>query len=131
METTLNVVSIIIIVFGILQIILFFKIWGMTNNVREIKNMMELKIKNEFQEKENIAKSPIDDNIEYNKENIEYDKEDFPANTKFNKGDIVLYLPEKTKLIVIGYMSPNIFKCKTIDGTDKIYCFQEEYLNKV
>lgn len=38
METTLNIVSIIIIVFGILQIILFFKIWGMTNDIREIKN---------------------------------------------------------------------------------------------
>ncbi len=29
--------SIISIVFGILQIILFFKIWGMTNDVRELK----------------------------------------------------------------------------------------------
>ena len=35
METIL---AIIFIVFGILQIILFFKIWGMTNDVREIKN---------------------------------------------------------------------------------------------
>lgn len=30
-------VSIIIIVFGILQIILFFKIWGMTNDVKKIR----------------------------------------------------------------------------------------------
>lgn len=36
MEGMLNFVSIIIIVFGILQIILFFKIWGMTNNVNRI-----------------------------------------------------------------------------------------------
>lgn len=42
METTLNIVSIIIIVFGILQIILFFKVWGMTNDVSEMRNMMEL-----------------------------------------------------------------------------------------
>ena len=41
METTLNIVSIIIIVFGILQIILFFKVWGMTNNVNEIKTMVK------------------------------------------------------------------------------------------
>lgn len=34
MET---LVSIVIIVFGILQIILFFKIWGMTNDVKAIK----------------------------------------------------------------------------------------------
>ena len=34
METLL---SIIFIVFGVLQIILFFKIWGMTNDIREMK----------------------------------------------------------------------------------------------
>lgn len=37
METTMNIVSIIIIVFGILQIILFFKVWGMTDDVKRIK----------------------------------------------------------------------------------------------
>ena len=29
--------AIVFLVFGILQIILFFKIWGMTNNVKKIK----------------------------------------------------------------------------------------------
>lgn len=38
MEGLLNLVSIIIIVFGILQIILFFKLWGMTNDIKDIKN---------------------------------------------------------------------------------------------
>lgn len=33
--------SIIMIVFAILQIILFFKIWGMTNNVKEIARKLE------------------------------------------------------------------------------------------
>lgn len=33
-------VSIIVIVFGILQIILFFKVWSMTNDVRSIKGQM-------------------------------------------------------------------------------------------
>lgn len=37
MEGILNFVSIIIIVFGILQIILFFKVWGMTDDVKRIK----------------------------------------------------------------------------------------------
>lgn len=41
METTLNIVSIIIIVFGVLQIILFFKVWGMTNDTRKIKNTVQ------------------------------------------------------------------------------------------
>lgn len=38
MESMFNLVGIIIIVFGVLQIILFFKIWGMTNDVKEMKN---------------------------------------------------------------------------------------------
>lgn len=37
MEGIMFLVSIIIIVFGILQIILFFKIWGMTNDVKKIR----------------------------------------------------------------------------------------------
>lgn len=32
------ITNIIIITFGILQIILFFKIWGMTNDIKQIKN---------------------------------------------------------------------------------------------
>lgn len=31
------ILSVILIVFGVLQIMLFFKIWGMTNDVRKIK----------------------------------------------------------------------------------------------
>lgn len=128
METTLNIVSIIIIIFGVLQIILFFKMWGMTNNVSEIKNMLELTIRKDFQNGDNAknAKAPICDIID----NVEFDKEDFPMNTKFAKGDIVLYKPENTRLIVIGYLSPNIFKCQTVDGSKKTYCFEEDYLDK-
>lgn len=38
MEIILLVTSVIMIVFGVLQIILFFKVWGMTNDTRKIKN---------------------------------------------------------------------------------------------
>ena len=40
METITIIVSIIIIVFGILEIILFFKIWGMCNNVSRIEQRL-------------------------------------------------------------------------------------------
>lgn len=36
METFALITGIVFIVFGILQIILFFKIWGMTNDVKRI-----------------------------------------------------------------------------------------------
>lgn len=40
MEAMFSFVGIIIIVFGILQIILFFKMWGMTNDVKQIKEAL-------------------------------------------------------------------------------------------
>ena len=125
MDLYFVILGILFFIFGLLQIILFFKVWGMTNNVSEMKNMMEQFLKKDFQYKDKFE--PTTSNIT---NNIEPDKEDFPPNTKFCKGDIVIYKPENMKLTVIGYMSPNIFKCKTMDGINKTYCFQEEYLDK-
>lgn len=59
-ETTLNIISIIFIVFGVLQIILFFKIWGMTNDVKAMKKDM-------FNEN---AFSSMDDMAQYIRKNI-------------------------------------------------------------
>lgn len=42
MEEITMFVSIVIIVFGVLQIILFFKLWGMTNDVERIKNKLNI-----------------------------------------------------------------------------------------
>ncbi len=39
----IELVSIIAIVFGVLQIVLFFKIWGMTNDTKMILNMVNLR----------------------------------------------------------------------------------------
>lgn len=30
--------TIILLIFGVLQIILFFKVWGMTNDIKEMRN---------------------------------------------------------------------------------------------
>lgn len=38
MEGLFSFAGLIMIVFGILQIILFFKLWGMTNDIKAIKN---------------------------------------------------------------------------------------------
>lgn len=40
MESMVTFISILFIVFGILQIILFFKLWGMTNDISEIKKLL-------------------------------------------------------------------------------------------
>ncbi|WP_303013845.1 hypothetical protein [uncultured Bacteroides sp.] len=47
MEGIALFVSIVIIVFGILQIILFFKLWGMTNDIGKIRSIIEKKIQQE------------------------------------------------------------------------------------
>ena len=36
----LDILSIVLLVFGVLQIILFFKLWGMTNSVKKIYDKM-------------------------------------------------------------------------------------------
>lgn len=30
--------TIVLLIFGVMQIILFFKVWGMTNDIKEIRN---------------------------------------------------------------------------------------------
>lgn len=49
--------SIVLIVFGVLQIILFFKMWGMTNNVKEIKKRYFDELEARKQEKEALQVS--------------------------------------------------------------------------
>lgn len=37
-ETITFILAVVVLVFGILQIILFFKLWGMTNDVKRLTN---------------------------------------------------------------------------------------------
>lgn len=46
MEGILLFTTIVVIVFGVLQIVLFFKLWGMTNNVSRMRMMMEEHLNN-------------------------------------------------------------------------------------
>ena len=34
----IDFLTIILLIFGVLQIILFFKVWGMTNDIKDIRN---------------------------------------------------------------------------------------------
>lgn len=38
-----ELITILLIIFGVLQIILFFKVWGMTNDAEKIKRMINLR----------------------------------------------------------------------------------------
>lgn len=40
MNGTMTIISIVLVIWGLLEIILFFKVWGMTNDVEIIKNKL-------------------------------------------------------------------------------------------
>ena len=46
----IDFLTIILLIFGVLQIILFFKVWGMTNDIKDIRNKY-LKVEDEKQRK--------------------------------------------------------------------------------
>ena len=55
LQTLTTLVTIESIVFGILNIILFIKIWGMTDNVKRILNIMEKSFHNDEMDEDAIA----------------------------------------------------------------------------
>lgn len=126
METTLNIASIIIIVFGILQIILFFKIWGMTNDVSEMKSIMKGSFKN--QNRQDYERNP-----ESNKEH--------PSNSKFESDikidDLVIELKSERQLKVTDITSDGRYKCRIAGGVSSAGIFDrseielfDKYWNK-
>lgn len=91
METLLTIA---IIVFGILQIILFFKIWGMTDDIREIKNKY------------------------VNSRPILFESEPASVNQLFKDGDPVIEIKNNKELIVKKYdASINKYICYSSKGT--------------
>lgn len=85
METLL---AIIFIVFGVLQIILFFKIWGMTDDVRSIKNLYQ---NHRIESKQN--------SIEENQDEHFVDK--------FKEGDLVIVLKDEKQFRITKIIREN------------------------
>lgn len=97
MEIILIIVSIIFIIFGILQIILFFKMWEMTNDVKALKNkfigvnissMPEIRTSNH-------AINPV---------------------SSFSIGEIVIYKKTKEKFKIKKRIAENLFECSSLDS---------------
>lgn len=98
--------SIIMLIFGILQIILFFKMWGMTNNVKRLTDYF-LNSK-----KEHIigAAKEIDDN---SYDGREYDKKLNDIKPK----DKVIRISDNKVMIVDTIENGNFFcKANSIEG---------------
>lgn len=107
MENILLVTSIIIIAFGILQIILFFKVWGMTNDVRKIKNILELNIKQQ------------QDTLNHNTNIV----------PSFSVGEVVTYKKTQEKFIIKRRVTEDLFECSSLD-TNTSYTLNRNELQK-
>lgn len=101
--------SIVGIIWGILCIILFFKVWGMCNNVNEIKNILQ----GDFVRKDENEVKDLND---------VYSKSDDEKPKKF-----AIYKPENMKVEILGKEGNNVYKCWSIkDG--QMYLFRDEVL---
>lgn len=101
-----ELLSIVLIAFSILQIILFFKLWGMTNNVSRIKDILESKLSNTQIAKEQSAicrtenKNPMTEELK----NIRYPND-------INAGDSVIRLSDG-KMMVVDSVDDGQYFCK-------------------
>nr|CAJ1851837.1 hypothetical protein AUSP0033_00025 [uncultured phage] len=107
MEEITFFISIVAIIFGILQIILFFKLWGMTNNISKITNILESKLTNDLShQKQSIDNSYTKDNpkIQGNSPN--------KSHNDINIGDNVIRLLDGKNMVVDSIENGKYF-CKT------------------
>lgn len=105
------------LIWSILCLILFFKIWGMTNNVKQLtQEVHELK-KTFVQEQTKLEKAPQQEGIPL----IE-NPADIPWE-EFNIGDIVELKSNGARFKVIGFEGDKFVQCEPLkkDIVDKIF----------
>lgn len=111
--------SIVLIVFGVLQIILFFKMWGMTNDVSKIKDLLEMRIT-----KENAGSINSETDIKPSKEKVK-----ITLPNDLNIGDDVIRLSDGKNMIVDSIDDGQYF-CKGSSTEGCSYYRREEIEKK-
>lgn len=99
--------SLICVIFGTLNIILFFKIWGMTNNISSMKETLSQIEKYIRPKEEELKVEKQDDN----------NKERAPG--EFRQGDRVLYPVVNRVMVVEEVLDDGKIRCFQIDKTGK------------
>ena len=127
------ILAIVVIVFGILQIMLFFKIWGMTNDVEELKRLqsnmindvekLKIKICNrgltnaqlskrmlelKYTGRKDEAKTLVDQNLMLDVFNIICSNEGTVEQLKGKVGKVIVWYEKYYRLL--GCEVPNEFK---------------------
>lgn len=96
-------IALVLIVFGILQIILFFKIWGMTNNVKEMRDyFLSGKDAMEMEDEESKAEE----------ESRKKEREKYLVCI----GDIIVH--EGIRYEVVEHLSQEMCKCRDVKTGD-------------
>lgn len=108
-----ELLSIVFVIFGSLQIVLFFKLWGMTNDVSKIKDFLEKLNKND---KEHI-------NLPIKQHENKIVKRKLPNNIK--EGNKVIRLNDKQTMTVESIDDGQYF-CKLSSGEECAYYTREE-----
>lgn len=103
----IDFLTILLLVFGVLQIILFFKVWGMTNDVSKIKDLLESKIS-----KNQVTKefSPVAKEISTLQQSPQHSEKEESLNN-INVGDKVIRL-SNGKVMVVDSIDDGQFFCK-------------------
>lgn len=101
-----TVLSIILIVFAVLQIILFFKVWAMTNDVKEMAKKMECKFEPVDYIRKALIKGDKDKAVELLTDALAQELIVFAAGENRDKYSSVDEIKEK-------YI--NLFKCIGVD----------------
>ena len=94
---------VIVIISGIFQVILFFKIWDMTNNVSKIKSLLE-----------NYSLNKTTDNNAY-----------------IGVGDYVMEIKTRKEFKVIRIIAPNVFECMERYGSCVFYTFNRNEIIRI
>ncbi len=131
MEAFLIIVS---LVWSILCIILFFKIWGMCNNVSEIKDILKKTHSDIVSKNERDLNGicPASDNKKENyklKANVASEGQNDPYSSSESDKykNFAIYKPENMKVEILGKDDGNVYKCRSVkDG--QIYYFIEDVL---
>ena len=110
-----TLLSIVLFVFGILQVILFFKIWGMTNDIAEMNARFKAICPTEEEKKINalIEKQNTTNNTNTG---VIYDVKEC------NVGDNVIYEPMNRKMIIKEITEDGLLVCISYKANGK-----EEY----
>lgn len=106
--------DIVFVIFAILQIILFFKIWGMTNDIREIKNKY-------------LHPEDLDNNI-IEESQLNYEGSIPDDKCLFKENDLVILISNGKQMRIKRITDDGLYSCYTNGGTLHAGNFHESEL---